>query len=53
MSNVSPSIAVRGDTSLLDDSGPSDESPARAFANGIMLALPLWGLIGLAIWSIF
>jgi hypothetical protein len=28
------------------------ESPARAFANGLLLALPLWGLIGLVVWAI-
>lgn len=28
------------------------EDPVRAFANGILLALPLWGLIGLIVWAI-
>ena len=28
------------------------ENPGLAFANGLMLALPLWGLIGVAIWAI-
>ena len=28
------------------------ENPGRAFANGVLLALPLWGLIGVAIWSL-
>jgi hypothetical protein len=42
-----PSHAVRRDETL-----PSFENPGRAFANGIMLALPLWGLVGFGIWAI-
>ncbi len=29
-----------------------EDDPARGFANGILLALPLWGLIGLAAWAL-
>lgn len=28
------------------------DNPARAFANGIALALPLWGVICAVIWSL-
>ncbi|GGJ29817.1 hypothetical protein [Neoroseomonas lacus] len=31
----------------------SDDNPGRAFANGIMLSLPLWALVGVGIWAIF
>lgn len=27
------------------------ENPGRAFANGLMLALPLWCLVGVIIWA--
>lgn len=28
-----------------------EDDPARGFANGILLSLPLWGLIGVAAWA--
>ena len=31
---------------------PRFENPGRAFANGLLLALPLWGLIGAVIWAV-
>ena len=42
-----PSRAARRDAAL-----QQQDDPARAFANGLILALPLWGLIGLAIWAL-
>ncbi len=29
-----------------------EDDPARGFANGILLAMPLWGLIGFAAWAV-
>jgi hypothetical protein len=29
-----------------------DDGPARGFVNAILLALPLWGLIGLGVWTL-
>jgi hypothetical protein len=28
-----------------------DTNPARGFVNGVLLAVPLWSVIGLLIWS--
>jgi len=45
-------------TALPERRSPSDETlshddnPARAFANGVMLALPLWVLIGVIVWAL-
>ncbi len=52
MSDASVSITVPLHATLHDAEVPRFENPGRAFANGILLALPLWGLIGLAIWAI-
>jgi len=35
-----------------DDTLPKDENPGRAFAMGILLSVPLWALVGLAVWAI-
>lgn len=52
MPNVSGSMTVPAHVALRHEALQSFENPGRAFANGIMLALPLWGLIGLGIWAI-
>ncbi len=36
-----------------EDAHDSVEHPALALANGLLLALPLWVLIGLIIWALF
>lgn len=35
-----------------DEAHDGVEDPVRAFANGILLALPLWALVGLLVWSV-
>ena len=52
MSEASASITVPIGSAHQHARLPRFENPGRAFANGLMLALPLWGLIGLAIWAI-
>lgn len=52
MSEASASITAPLPSNCPEEMLPRFENPGRAFANGIMLALPLWGLIGLAIWAI-
>jgi hypothetical protein len=34
------------------DPGDRMEDPVRAFTNGILLAMPLWSIIGLLVWAI-
>jgi hypothetical protein len=36
----------------LEQPAREEDDPARGFANAILLALPLWGLIGLAAWAV-
>ena len=52
MSQASASIAVPVRATFDEETQPRVENPGRAFANGLMLALPLWGLIGVAIWAL-
>ena len=35
-----------------NDAFARQDGPARGFANAILLAVPLWGLIGLGIWAL-
>lgn len=52
MSEARASITAPVPSNRPEDMLPRFENPGRGFANGILLALPLWGLIGLAIWAI-
>ena len=52
MPDVRATLSVPVRAVLRDEPIPSVDNPGRAFANGIMLALPLWGLVGLGIWAI-
>ncbi|MEO3474015.1 hypothetical protein AAFN86_19255 [Roseomonas sp. CAU 1739] len=52
MSQASAFTALPAHAADHRDELPRAENPGRAFANGLLLALPLWGLIGLAIWAI-
>ena len=52
MPNVRAPLSLPVHAALRDDAIPSVDNPGRAFANGVMLALPLWGLVGLGIWAI-
>lgn len=52
MSEASASFTVPVRAIQREDMLQSPENPGRAFANGLLLALPLWGLIGVAIWAI-
>jgi hypothetical protein len=50
-----PSASLqRPSSGLLEDAPPTDTDddlkPARGFRNGVLLAVPLWGLIGLLAW---
>lgn len=52
MSEARASIAVPVHANCAEEMLPRFDNPGRAFANGILLALPLWGMIGAAIWAI-
>lgn len=52
MSDVRASITFPEYAAQRRDAPSYEDNPGRAFANGIMLSLPLWALIGLGIWSI-
>lgn len=52
MSQASPFIAGPVHATNRDDAPTRIENPGLAFANGLLFALPLWGLIGVAIWAI-
>lgn len=43
-----PAATTRPDPDLADYG--QDDDAARGLANAIVLAVPLWGLIGLAVW---
>ncbi len=40
-----------GSATPADRLGGADD-PARGFANAIVLSVPLWGMIGLALWLV-
>ena len=52
MSEARASITVPVRSYDAEELLPRFENPGRAFANGILLALPLWGVIGAVIWAI-
>lgn len=52
MPEASASFTVPVRAALQQDALPRGDNPGRAFANGLMFALPLWGLVGVAIWAI-
>jgi hypothetical protein len=45
-------ITARVDAKRHDEALPRAENPGRGFANALVLALPLWGLIGAVIWAL-
>jgi hypothetical protein len=57
--NTSPDLTMllerrTSDGVEYDDATDADEEwkPARGFLNGILIATPLWGLIGMLIWLV-
>ena len=49
MSEATASITVQTRTARKNQ---ALENPGRGFANALLLALPLWGVIGAAIWAL-
>lgn len=46
-----PAAFTSAATELFDDAD-DDLKPARGFLNGVMLAVPIWAVIGLLIWFV-
>ncbi len=53
MSDVSATAVTEFPRPHGEDAHDRAEHPALALANGLLLALPLWVLIGLIIWWLF
>ena len=49
MSEATASITVQTRTGRKNQ---ALENPGRGFANALLLAVPLWGVIGIAIWAL-